>query len=406
MLWLLVKLITTNLIHFLKPSANAEFNAINSRQSQQQRHTTSFTTATTKDDCFKFGLCFYCKEPGHRALKCPKRPQQQQYQRSSESSYRKNGQCFPHVQDATESNRLSLLKQQDAIHDKIVLENADIATDPVREIRSMMTAKDIDKSALLYLEGNVNGYDAHALIDCGTSHNFISEDFIKRHKFKISNTPRVSVTIANGVTSYIDQALLDFDLKLDDFNDKITLAYVFPINSKANHDVILGLPWLFKNNPRINWQTRTITIIKKMIENICLKQHFFDNNNVYDKYVNDVEYTNNILINAKQLSRCKKVYLVTIKTTSDYSITTVSSTNKQLKQLLEEFSDVFPDDLIELPPIRDIDHEIKILENVTPPSQPPFRMSQPELVELKRQLEILLEKGFIRPSKSPYAAPV
>ncbi|CAM4885360.1 unnamed protein product [Rotaria socialis] len=346
MLWLLVKLITTNLIHFLKPSANAEFNAINSRQSQQQRHTTPFTTATTKDDCFKFGLCFYCKEPGHRALKCPKRPQQQQYQRSSESSYRKNGQCFPHVRDATESNRLSLLKQQDAIHDKIVLENADIATDPVREIRSMMTAKDIDKSALLYLEGNVNGYDAHALIDCGTSHNFISEDFIKRHKFKISNTPRVSVTIANGVTSYIDQALVDFDLKLDDFNDKITLAYVFPINSKANHDVILGLPW------------------------------------------------------------CKKVYLVTIKTTSDYSITTVSSTNKQLKQLLEEFSDVFPDDLIELPPIRDIDHEIKILENVTPPSQPPFRMSQPELVELKRQLEILLEKGFIRPSKSPYAAPV
>jgi hypothetical protein len=77
---------------FFEASANVEFNAINSRQPQQQRHTTPFTTATTKDDCFKFGLCFYCKEPGHRALKCPKRPQQQQYQRSSESSYQKNGQ--------------------------------------------------------------------------------------------------------------------------------------------------------------------------------------------------------------------------------------------------------------------------------------------------------------------------
>ncbi|CAM4910314.1 unnamed protein product [Rotaria socialis] len=45
------------------PSANVECNAINSRQPQQQRDTTPFTTATTKDDCFKFGLCFYCKEP-------------------------------------------------------------------------------------------------------------------------------------------------------------------------------------------------------------------------------------------------------------------------------------------------------------------------------------------------------
>ncbi|CAF4631601.1 unnamed protein product, partial [Rotaria magnacalcarata] len=50
----------------------------------------------------------------------------------------------------------------------------------------------------------------------------------------------------------------------------------------------------------------------------------------------------------------------------------------------EEFSDVSSGDLIKLPPMRDIDHEIKILENVTPPSQQPFRISQPELAELKR----------------------
>ncbi|CAF1490148.1 unnamed protein product, partial [Rotaria sordida] len=51
-------------------------------------------------------------------------------------------------------------------------------------------------------------------------------------------------------------------------------------------------------------------------------------------------------------------------------------------------------------------HEIKIFDNVTPPSQQPFRMSQSELAELKRQLEILLEKGFIHPSNTLYAAPV
>jgi hypothetical protein len=57
---------------------------------------------------------------------------------------------FPRVQDVTESNRLSLLKKEDAINDKMVLDNADYDTNPLREIMSMMTAKDIDKSALLH----------------------------------------------------------------------------------------------------------------------------------------------------------------------------------------------------------------------------------------------------------------
>jgi hypothetical protein len=73
---------------FLEPSSNVEFNAIDSRQ--RQRYTTPFKSATTKDDCFKFGLCFYCKEPGHRALHCSKRPHQNQQQNSTASSSQKN----------------------------------------------------------------------------------------------------------------------------------------------------------------------------------------------------------------------------------------------------------------------------------------------------------------------------
>ncbi|CAF2747692.1 unnamed protein product [Rotaria sp. Silwood2] len=269
----------------------------------------------------------------------------------------------------------------------------------------MMPAKEIDKSALLFLEGNVNGHATHILIDCGASHNFISEDFVKRHHFKTSLIPRVLVTVANGVTSYIDQVLLDFDLKLDHFNDKITSAYVFPISTATNYDVILGVPWLFKNNPCINWQTRTITITTNG-HKYLLKTTNLDSKTIDDKFLDTIESTDDILINAKQLSRCKQIYLVTTKITSNRYVDTSSSIDLQINQLLEEFEDVFPDDLIELPPKRDIDHEIKLFENVTPPSQQPFRMSQPELAELKRQLEILLEKGFIRPSKSPYAAPV
>jgi hypothetical protein len=75
--------------------------------------------------------------------------------------------------------------------------------------------------------------------------------------------------------------------------------------------------------------------------------------------------------------------------------------------LLEQFKDVFPDDLPSgLPPRRDIDHRIELVPGAAPPSRPTYRMSMPELDELKKQVADLLAKGFIQPSKSPFGAPV
>ncbi len=75
---------------FLETSSGIELNAINTQQ-RQRRYSIPFHQTTTKDDCFKFGLCFYCKEPGHRALKCLKRSQQQQTH-SVTSAHPKNDQ--------------------------------------------------------------------------------------------------------------------------------------------------------------------------------------------------------------------------------------------------------------------------------------------------------------------------
>ena len=79
-----------------------------------------------------------------------------------------------------------------------------------------------------------------------------------------------------------------------------------------------------------------------------------------------------------------------------------------LKQhpVLDEFSDVFPEEIPGLPPQRDIEFSIELLLRSTPVSKVPYRMSIPELTELKIQLQELLEKGYIRPSVSPSGAPV
>ena len=80
----------------------------------------------------------------------------------------------------------------------------------------------------------------------------------------------------------------------------------------------------------------------------------------------------------------------------------------QLKGILKEYADVFPDELpVGLPPIRK-GHQFKIdLEDDVPPvHRPLYKLSPLELAEAKKQIEMLLEHQFIRPSESPYGTPV
>ena len=73
---------------------------------------------------------------------------------------------------------------------------------------------------------------------------------------------------------------------------------------------------------------------------------------------------------------------------------------------MDEFPDVFPDDLPCMPPDRDIEFIIELLPGTSPIAKHPYRMGVNELEELKKQIKELHEKGFIRPSSSPWGAPV
>jgi hypothetical protein len=75
-------------------------------------------------------------------------------------------------------------------------------------------------------------------------------------------------------------------------------------------------------------------------------------------------------------------------------------------QIVEEFSDVFPEELPGMPPDRDIEFIIKLLPGTAPIAKRPYRMGVDELEELKKQIKELQDKGFIRPSSSPWGAPV
>ncbi|CAI7820731.1 unnamed protein product [Closterium sp. NIES-53] len=78
-----------------------------------------------------------------------------------------------------------------------------------------------------------------------------------------------------------------------------------------------------------------------------------------------------------------------------------------LAALLKQYCGIFPNDLpIGLPPQRPHDHRIELEPGAQPAVQRQFRLTQPELDELRKLLDYLLKKEFIRPSSSPFAAPI
>ncbi|GJV50734.1 putative reverse transcriptase domain-containing protein [Tanacetum coccineum] len=73
--------------------------------------------------------------------------------------------------------------------------------------------------------------------------------------------------------------------------------------------------------------------------------------------------------------------------------------------VVRDFPEVFPDDLSGLPPIREIEFRIELIPGATPVAKSPYRLAPSEMEELSGQLKELQDKGFIRPSSSPWGAP-
>nr|GFB75955.1 hypothetical protein [Tanacetum cinerariifolium] len=83
------------------------------------------------------------------------------------------------------------------------------------------------------------------------------------------------------------------------------------------------------------------------------------------------------------------------------------SEGKQLKDVpvVRDFSEVFPEDLPGLSPARPVEFQIDLIPGATPVARAPYRLAPSEMKELSEQLQELSDKGFIRPSSSPWGAP-
>ncbi|GKB37382.1 putative reverse transcriptase domain-containing protein [Tanacetum coccineum] len=84
------------------------------------------------------------------------------------------------------------------------------------------------------------------------------------------------------------------------------------------------------------------------------------------------------------------------------------SDEKKLEDIpvVKEFPDVFPEDLPGLPPVRQVEFQIDLIPGAAPVARTPYRLAPSEMQELSNQLQELTDRGFIRPSTSPWGAPI
>ncbi|GKB81512.1 hypothetical protein Tco_0948407 [Tanacetum coccineum] len=88
------------------------------------------------------------------------------------------------------------------------------------------------------------------------------------------------------------------------------------------------------------------------------------------------------------------------------SLACIKADEKKLDdiQIVRDFSEVFPDDLSGLPPVRELEFRVDLIPGASPVVKSPYRLAPSEMLELSNQLKELQEKGFIRPSHSPWGA--
>ncbi|XP_049386729.1 uncharacterized protein LOC125850950, partial [Solanum stenotomum] len=155
-------------------------------------------------------------------------------------------------------------------------------------------------------------------------------------------------------------------------------------------DVILGMDWLSPYHALLDCYAKTVTLAIPGIPRVEWRG-------------TSGSYPNRVISHIRaqrMIDRGCLSYLAFIRDVG------AESPAMESIPVVQEFPDVFPEDLPGVPPVRDIDFSIDLEPGTKPISIPPYRMAPAELKELKDQIQDLLSKGFIRPSVSPWGAPL
>jgi hypothetical protein len=274
-----------------------------------------------------------------------------------------------------------------------------------REIRLHEFTVQKAEHQLLTFIGSINGHPAKVLIDGGAEGNIISSSFQKRHQLERTQCLPIPILLPNGSSSLTSHTV-PITLNRGDYSDSLN-PILYPLNK---YDLILGKPWLTKVNPRINWRTNALHFTHNGIDVIWNCRGFkADHIESRSKGI----LLTHMHFHAMATLPGSDLFIALIRNTPEASDETdtkpkVPDMTPEVRSIvMEEFADVFPEKLPDgLPPDRGDAMKIETDPTADPPFRPVIRLSIAELDELRKQLDQLLAAGFIKPSTSPYGAPV
>ncbi|XP_058203051.1 uncharacterized protein LOC131317519 [Rhododendron vialii] len=221
-----------------------------------------------------------------------------------------------------------------------------------------------------------------ALFDSGASHSFISAICVSTLELETEPLKTtMHVTSPLGGKILIVLICKGCELKVSN----LRLTYDLQVIEMTDFDVILGMDWLTAHRAVIDCHRKMVTT--------------YAPDGTSFKFKGDRQDPSAPHAYKTKWHRKLAGWLASL---------TLEETDRMelgLPHVICEYEDVFSEELPGLPPPRELDFTIELQLGTAPISMAPYRMAPAELRELKTQLQELLEKGFIRPSTSPWGAP-
>ncbi|KAL0560329.1 hypothetical protein IC582_000730 [Cucumis melo] len=233
----------------------------------------------------------------------------------------------------------------------------------------------------------VLGHYALVLFDSGSSHSFISSAFVLHARLEVEPLHHVlSVSTPSGECMLSKEKVKACQIEIAGHVIEVTLIVL----DMLDFDVILGMDWLAANHASIDCSRKEVTFNPPSMASFKFKG---GGSKSLPQVISAIRAS-------KLLSQGTWGILASVVDTREADVSLSS------EPVVRDYPDVFPEELPGLPPHREVEFAIELEPGTVPISRAPYRMAPAELKELKVQLQELLDKGFIRPSVSPWGAPV
>ncbi|KAA0060864.1 retrotransposon protein, putative, Ty3-gypsy sub-class [Cucumis melo var. makuwa] len=348
-------------------SRNVSYGSVFQRQSQRIPSQPIRSTIRSQPGA---GVCYQCGQPGHFKKDCPQLTVQRDQGVGSQIVEQSRVSVVPTegTSGARKKGVVGRPRQQGKVYAMTQQEAED--------------APDVITGTIL-----ICNVLADVLFDPGASHSFVSSIFLtKLNRILEPLSEGLAIYTPVGDVLLVNEVLRNCEVLVEGIS---LLVDLLPLELQRL-DVILGMDFLFAHYASMDCHRKEVVFRKPGFTEVVFRGM-------------------RKAVSRSLISVLKAEKLLRKGCTAFLAHIVVVQREKLMPEdvpVAKEFLDVFPDDLSGLPPDREIEFTIELLPGTTPISQAPYRMAPSELKELKMQLQELVDKGYIRPSVSPWGAPV